>query len=164
MLSPRLDLTVEQLAGVEKCLYSLQQETGACWVLLTDVAGQFISERGLLHSMNSLNVEALSALAAGNLATTREMAKLIGEGARFKLLLYEGECQSVYLSDVGGELVLVTAFNNSTPTSTVRLHTRQAVDRLGEILHESGAMVSPPVTGLDEDFGPLLASEMDFSF
>jgi predicted regulator of Ras-like GTPase activity (Roadblock/LC7/MglB family) len=164
MLSPRLDITVEQLADVEKCLDSLQRETRARWVLLADVTGQFISECGLLCNMNSLNVEALSALAAGNLATTREMARLTGEEARFKLLLYEGERQSVYLSDVGGEFVLVTAFDESVSISTVRLYTKQIVDRLQEILHQARATVSPPAVGLDEDFGELLATEMDFSF
>jgi len=164
MLSPRLDITVEQLAGVEKCLDNLQQETEARWVLLTDVTGQFIGGCGLLCSMNSLNVEALSALAAGNLATTREMARLTGEEARFKLLLYEGDCQSVYLSDVGGEFVLVIAFDNSVSISAVRLYTKQTVDRLQEILHRARATVSPPPVGLDEDFGQLLASEMEFSF
>lgn len=164
MSSPGLDLTEAQLAKIEKCLDILQWETGARWVLLADVTGQFISERGLPRGMSSLNIEALSALAAGNLATTREMARLIGEEARFKLLLHEGEHQSVYLSDMEGELVLVMAFDNSIPIGMVRLHTRQAVDHLQGILHEARAMVSLPDASLDEDFGQLLASEMNSSF
>jgi len=164
MSSLRLDLTTEQLAKIEQCLKTLQWETGARWVLLADMTGQFISERGLPRGLNSLNVEAISALAAGNLATTREIARLIGEEARFKLLLHEGEHQSVYLSDMEGELVLVTAFDNSIPIGMVRLHTKQAVNHLQKILREVRAAVPSPAASLDEDFGQLLASEMNFSF
>mgnify|MGYP005835147319 CR=1 FL=1 len=159
----RLDFTEKQLASIEGCLDALRREPGARWVLLTDVTGQFISEKGLPSDMTNLNVEALSALAAGNLATTREIARLIGEEARFKLLLHEGERQSVYLTDLDEELVLVTAFDNSIPIGLVRLYIEQATDGLQKILREARATDPLPATNLGEEFGQLLVNEMNFS-
>jgi hypothetical protein len=81
-----------------------------------------------------MNTAVISALAAGNLAATNEMARLVGEPARFKLLLHEGRQRSVFLSDVGEEMVLITVVNNQTPIGLVRLSTQAAVNQLIEVV------------------------------
>ncbi|MBN2391894.1 MAG: roadblock/LC7 domain-containing protein [Anaerolineae bacterium] len=151
-----LKLSIQQLDEIGDCLTALHWETHARCVILADITGQVIEAQG---SVSQVNTAVLSALAAGELAATKEMARLIGEEARFKLLLHEGLRQSVYLSDVGEEMVLVTVFASSTPIGMVRLFTRDAVDELKRITKNR-----PSDTMAEErlvDFGASLSDEMD---
>ncbi len=152
-------LSAEQMERIDICLRELYKETNACCVLLSDVSGQLISEQGPIGRMNTT---VLSALAAGDIAATREMANLVGEKARFKLLLHEGEGRSVYLSDVGEELILVTVATNETPIGLVRLFLKQTVENVKDIIAEQAT--GPDAEGaIDADFGQLLADELDIS-
>ncbi len=152
-------LSAEQMERIDAALRELYKETNARCVLLADVSGQLISEQGPIGRMNTT---VLSALAAGDIAATREMANLVGEKARFKLLLHEGEGQSVYLSDVGEEFILVSVVTNETPIGLVRLFLKQTVENVKDIVAEQ-ATVPEAERALDEDFGQLLADELDFS-
>ncbi len=131
MLPQKLDLSVKQLEDIDRCLERLQWETEAECVLLADVTGQLISERGRTGRMHTT---VLSALAAGELAASKEMARLVGEEARFRMVLHEGERNSVYLADVGEEMLLITVFNNNTPIGMVRVFTKEVVAELLEIV------------------------------
>ncbi|MBN1484190.1 MAG: roadblock/LC7 domain-containing protein [Chloroflexia bacterium] len=159
MLPKALDFSDRQLEEISACLTYMRWEAEASCVLLADITGQLIESQGRVGRMNTA---VLSALAAGNLAATKEMARLVGEEARFKLLVHEGESRSVYLSDVGGELVLISVFGSSTPIGMIRLLTRRTVERLQEILLQAQEQ-GPVQQDLTQDFGQLLADELDLS-
>lgn len=124
-------LSKQQLDAIDKCLKYLLWETDARCVLLASTSGQLISELG---SFQQVNTAVLSALAAGEMAATKEMANLVGEPARFRMVLHEGQRNSVYLSEVGEEMLLMTVFDTQTPIGMVRLFTREVVDDLLGIL------------------------------
>lgn len=156
------DLSGSQLDRIDSCLDNMLWETEAQCVLLADITGQLISEKGAARRMNTA---VLSALAAGQLAATKELAKLVGEAAQFKLLLHEGEQQCVYLSDVGEELILVTVFDTSTAIGLVRLYIRETVKELLEVLQmEPDGSEEDDDTDIDDDFGDLLISQFDDIF
>jgi len=158
MISQELDLSEDQMDEIVGHIKKMRRETQAHCILLSDVSGQLIEEQG---STIGLNTAGLSALAAGELAATKEMARLVGEKARFKLLLHEGKRRSVYLSDVAGEMLLVTVFGNTTPIGMIRLWTRNTVDRLKEVVNQ--ARERPPGTRseLTLEFEELLSQELD---
>jgi len=162
-LAPSLVLSVEQAEAIDRCLDKIADRSGACCIILADVTGQLIAERGQTSSMNT---QVLSALAAGELVATHELARLVGEQARFKLLLNEGESQNVYLSDVGEQLIVIIVFDNKTPIGLVRLVLKQAVEELMPILMQSPPTVAETIMNeaLDGDFAQLLESELDASF
>lgn len=155
-----LSFTVDQLYRIEECVDWLRWETEAQCVLMADISGHLISVKGKAE----MNTAVLSALAAGNLAATMEMARLVGEPARFKLLLHEGEQRSVYLSDVGSESLLIAVVGNETPVGLVRLGAQDAVQRLLEIVEE--AVQNAPGSGreLPADLASSLREEMDESW
>lgn len=132
-------LSKQQLDAIDKCLKYLLWETDARCVLLASTSGQLISELG---SFQQVNTAVLSALAAGEMAATKEMANLVGEPARFRMVLHEGQRNSVYLSEVGEEMLLMTVFDTQTPIGMVRLFTREVVDDLLGIL-KNPAYVTP---------------------
>ncbi|MBN1180459.1 MAG: roadblock/LC7 domain-containing protein [Anaerolineae bacterium] len=162
-LTPSFVLTTEQAERIDECLARMAYESEAKCIILADMTGQLISERGQLEEMHT---QVLSALAAGELAATNEMARLVGEKARFKLMLHEGERNSVYLSDVGEQLILVIVFQVGTPIGLVRMILKQAVDELAPILveaREAGVSRESINNTLDGDFAKLLESELDSS-
>ncbi|MGC9400481.1 MAG: roadblock/LC7 domain-containing protein [Anaerolineae bacterium] len=94
-VAPSFILSVAQAEAIDACLEHMAYESEASCIILADITGQLISERGKTYNINT---QVLSALAAGELSATQEMARLVGEKARFNLLLHEGEDHSVYLS------------------------------------------------------------------
>lgn len=129
-----ISFSARHLEQIHQLLTTMRWETEARCVLLADITGQLIEEQGV---SKELNTAVLSALAAGEMAASREMARMVGQKARFKMLLHEGDEQSVYLSDVGEEMLLVLVVHNSTPIGMVRLFIRKTVDELNKIIREA---------------------------
>lgn len=153
-------LSSEQYEAIKKCLGELYSKTKANAVLFADIAGQLIGERG---DTSHINTTVLAALAAADFSATAEMAKLVGEEARFKLLFHEGEKNNVYLTNVGDEYFLIIIFQSNVALGMVRVYTKKAVEALDKIIKEGGS--SKTVKDIiDDDFGELLANELDSSF
>lgn len=162
MIPGSLHFTTAQLDEIIAALQRLRTEASAECVILADITGQLIESLGNLEGVNTA---VLSALAAGEVAATREMARLVGKEARFKLMLHEGDDQSVYLSDVGGELVLVAILGNHVPIGMVRLLTRMTVDRLQQIIQASMQAAAAPESDmlqlLNADFERAMTRALD---
>ncbi len=148
-ISPSFTLTVEQAEAIDVSLERMAYESEASCIILADVTGQLISERG---KTSGFNTQVLSALAAGELSATQEMARLVGEKARFNLLLHEGEDRSVYLSPVGHKMLLIIVFDERTPIGLVRIILKNAVDELGPIL-------ARPAKESEDDFSETFSDE-----
>ena len=80
--SRQVILTAQQFDQITKVLTELAAKTKASTILLADISGQLITQRG---NTEDINTAILSALAASDFAATSEMAKLVGEDAKFKL-------------------------------------------------------------------------------
>ena len=154
MLPKPIDLSEQQLEDMDRCLEHLLWETDARCVLLADITGQLIS---VLGDTEQMNTAVLSALAAGEIAATKEMAGLVGEQARFRMVLHEGDRSSVYLSEVGQEMLLITVFDTQTPIGMVRLFTKEIVTDLAEIVSRppspsAQSRTIKDVSGFDDSF------------
>jgi predicted regulator of Ras-like GTPase activity (Roadblock/LC7/MglB family)/ribosomal protein S27AE len=162
-ISPSFTLSIDQAEAIDACLERMAYESEASCIILADVTGQLISERGKTVGVNT---QVLSALAAGELSATQEMARMVGEQARFNLLLHEGENRSVYLSPVGHKMLLIIVFDQRTPIGLVRIILKNAVDELGPILERSttdrGGDDEVRST-LDGEFAQQLEDEFDAS-
>lgn len=156
-------LPPEMADRIEYVLAQLHGKTQADCVLLADISGQLISQYGTL---GHLKVEAtyFSALAASDMAATAEMAKMVGEKKRFKLLFHEGERQNVYLSNIGDSFLLVVVFNPTVPIGLVRLYTTQATKKLLPLGEEFETLQTQPGEVIDAGFGDALANELESAF
>jgi predicted regulator of Ras-like GTPase activity (Roadblock/LC7/MglB family) len=162
-ISPSFTLSIDQAEAIDACLERMAYESEASCIILADVTGQLISERGKTVGVNT---QVLSALAAGELSATQEMARMVGEQARFNLLLHEGENRSVYLSPVGQKMLLIIVFDQRTPIGLVRIILKNAVDELGPILERpsaSGDDNDEVRSTLDDEFAQQLEDEFDAS-
>jgi predicted regulator of Ras-like GTPase activity (Roadblock/LC7/MglB family) len=160
-MSISINLSTEQLEEIGRCLHELRREGHAHYALIADITGQLIESEGQSGAINS---EILAALAAGEIAATREIARLMDEAPGFRLLLHEGKRQSIYLSDVDEELLLAAIFDNDTPIGLVRLVTRMTVDRLRAVLADRSQHTVLSSTDMVENFGSLLHEELEQLF
>ena len=158
--SRQVVLNGRQYDAITKVLSELATKTKASAILFADMSGQLISQRGKTDEMNTT---VLSALAASDFAATSEMAKLVGEEAKFKLLFHEGDKRNVYLSNVGDDFFLVVVFDVSVTLGLIRIYTKKAIEDLTNALEEqeedqdAGEMI-------DSDFSTLLGDALDDTF
>ncbi|MCB0300385.1 MAG: roadblock/LC7 domain-containing protein, partial [Calditrichaeota bacterium] len=155
--SRQIILTAIQFDEITKVLSELASKTKASTILLADISGQLITQRG---NTDDMNTQILSALAASDFAATAEMAKLVGEDAKFKLLFHEGEKRNVYLSNVGDNFFLVVVFDVSVTLGLVRIYTKKAIQSLLNVF-ETTEPGEDATTIMDSDFSSMLGDMLD---
>lgn len=160
--SKRITISQIQYDGIQKCLTELAEKTKATALLLSDINGQLIAQKGDTKQINTI---VLSALAASDFAATSEMAKLVGEKSRFRLLFHEGEVNNVYLTNVGDEHFLIVVFDASVTLGLIRAYTKKAVDVLLNIVKDSSNNgAENRIDMFDTEFGSLLNDAMNRTF
>jgi len=151
----------EPLIKIEDCLERLLQRSRAVCVLLADITGQLISERG---KDEDLDTSALAAVTASNMAATAEIARQIGETTPFSYLFHEGNRRHIYISTVGRTFLLVIIFDEMTQIGLVRIFARLAVNELLELAPELEPWLERASAVVDREFGGALAEGLDEAF
>jgi predicted regulator of Ras-like GTPase activity (Roadblock/LC7/MglB family) len=146
---------------MEDCLERLLTRSRAICVLLADITGQLISERG---KDKELNTTALAAVTASNVAATEEIARQLGEPAPFSYLLHEGQRRHIYISSVGQTFLLVIIFDEMTPIGLVRIFARLAVNELFELVSDLEPWLQKAGAFIDREFREALAEGLDKAF
>jgi len=129
---PGTDLVLheEEFARIREVISRLRTECNAKVVFLVDKNGQQIAATG---ELNSIDTTALASLAAGNVAATDSLARLIGE-KEFSVLFHEGERDNLHISVVGGRVILVVIFDERSSLGLVRLRVKKGSTELAVIL------------------------------
>jgi predicted regulator of Ras-like GTPase activity (Roadblock/LC7/MglB family) len=100
-------------------------------VFLIDRDGQPIAFHGDIGNMDTTS---FASLAAGNVAATSSMAKLIGEDA-FPSVVHEGEEESIYICVIGRTL-LVVIFDQRSTLGLVKLRSKRASHEILAVLED----------------------------
>jgi predicted regulator of Ras-like GTPase activity (Roadblock/LC7/MglB family) len=141
----------EDAARIHQILTRFLGESGAAEALLIDRGGQLLAMDGVSRALDTVSI---SALAAGAYSSTSAMAQLLGE-TEFTVLFHEGIKQSIHVSTVDEDAILMAIFDERTTVGMVRLFAKEASQRVGVVLAESRAR--PKRTG--EFVAPLSAEE-----
>ena len=120
-----------QFQKMKTVLARLLIECAARVVFLVDRDGQPIAFHGDIGDMDTTS---FSSLAAGNVAATSSMAKLIGEDV-FPAVVHEGERESIYISVIGRSL-LVVVFDERSTLGLVKLRTKKASHEVSSIFDD----------------------------
>ena len=121
----------QQYKKLKTILARLCVECAARVVFLVDRDGQPIAFHGDIGDMDTTS---FASLAAGNVAATSSMAKLIGEDV-FPSVVHEGERESIFISVIGRSL-LVTVFDERSTLGLVKIRTKRASHEVAAILDE----------------------------
>src|SRR2546427_6446708 len=138
---------------IKAVLARLRLDAAARLVVLVDKDGQQIAVHG---DLADLDTTSLASLAAGNVAATGGMAKLIGE-REFPTLSHEGDRESIHISVIG-RVLLVVVFDQRSSLGLVKLRSKQVSQELAaafdEIERESqltGAVSSLPFAEITDE-------------
>src|SRR5207237_6520659 len=121
----------QQYGRIIAVLSKLRLDSFARVVFLVDKNGQEIAVQG---EVGGLDTTSLASLAAGNVAATGGMAKLIGE-KEFPTLSHEGERESIHICIIG-RVLLVVVFGDRSSLGLVKLRSKQISHELAVVFTE----------------------------
>ena len=88
-------------------------DSGCAAALLIDRSGQPLAESGVSRT---LDTGSIGALAAGAFSATAALARLLGE-SEFSVLFHEGVRESMHVSTVDDDTILLAIFDSRTNTA-----------------------------------------------
>jgi len=130
MAGADLILHPEEYERIREVIARLRSECNAKMVFLIDKNGQSICAQG---ETDAIDTTALASLAAGNVAATDSLARLIGE-KEFSILFHEGERDNLHISIVAGKMILVVIFDERSSLGLVRLRVKRGSNDLRTVL------------------------------
>ncbi|HMF40107.1 MAG TPA: roadblock/LC7 domain-containing protein [Polyangia bacterium] len=133
-------------ARINAVLGRFLADSSCAAALLIDRSGQPLAESGVSRT---LDTGSIGALAAGAFSATAALARLLGE-SEFSVLFHEGVRESMHVSTVDDDTILLAIFDERTTVGMVRLFAREASTSIGGILEETrkrpkrvGALAAP---------------------
>lgn len=131
MADTPITMNEQQFQRIKTVLTRLYHETAARMVFLVDRDGQPIASHG---EVSEFDATSFASLAAGNVAATSSMARLIGEQS-FPTLSHEGERDSIYIYVVGRSLLCVI-FDERSTLGLVKLRVKRVYPELMAIMED----------------------------
>ena len=155
----RTDLILydEEYQRIHEAVSRLRKDANALSVYMIEKSGQPIASVG---EIEDIDATALASLAAGNVAATEGLARLVGE-KEFYSLFHEGERQNILITLVGGRAILLVIFNETSSLGLVRLRVRKATSELAGILETVGKKSAAGVTAGSQDMPFLEITDED---
>lgn len=126
-----LDIIKEDdLKNINKILSKLREEAEIVCNLLVDRGGHILSYQGFTDNFDIIS---LAALAAGSFASTKEIAKLVGE-PEFTVMFHQGKKEHIHIGLISDSALLVIIFDDRTTIGMVRVYANQYTQELGDLL------------------------------
>jgi predicted regulator of Ras-like GTPase activity (Roadblock/LC7/MglB family) len=130
MRRDRLVFYAEDVNELNAVLEGFLGRSQAKCVLLVDREGHLVTKKGFTQAFDT---EALSALVAGSFASTREMARHLGE-EEFTTLFHQGKNEHLHIGLVAERALVVVLFDGRATLGLIRLQAADLSRRLGEVL------------------------------
>lgn len=146
-----LILHEEEHRQITRLCQRLLTESNGRFVALIDRNGQPLAWAG---DLGDVDRTALASLAAGNVAATETLARMIGEQA-FTSMYHEGDRDHLYLSSVGDIGILLVAFDERSSLGLVRLRVRQITPDMETVFSQIMSRSLAASAGLDGMESPL---------
>lgn len=118
---------------INQVLTTFLGESGASEALLIDRSGQLLTMTGANRALDTVSI---SALAAGAFSSTGALAQFLGE-TEFTVLFHQGAKESMHVSTVDDQAILLAIFGERTTVGMVRLFAKEAAIAVGKILAEA---------------------------
>lgn len=151
----------EEITKIDALLTRMLKGAEAKCALLVDKDGHLITRQGFTHS---LDTTALAALLAGAFASTKEIARLVGE-PEFSVLFHQGKKDHIHMSIVGERSILVVIFDDRTTIGMVRLYAKETSQELTRIFEQIVSKSdSGKKDGISGDFAAMANDRLDDIF
>jgi predicted regulator of Ras-like GTPase activity (Roadblock/LC7/MglB family) len=150
----------EEIEKIDSTLARMLKGAEAKCALLVDKDGHLITRQGFTHS---LDTTALAALLAGSFASTKEIARLVGE-SEFSVLFHQGKKDHIHMSIVGDRSILAVIFDDRTTIGMVRLYAKETALELARVIASLKAEENQTPRGLSDDFADSAGEKLDDIF
>ncbi len=150
----------DEINKIDALISKMLKGAEAKCALLVDKDGHLITRQGFTHS---LDTTALAALLAGSFASTKEIAKLVGE-PEFSVLFHQGKKDHIHMSIVGERSILVVIFDDRTTIGMVRLYAKETAAELRKVFEDISNSDHEKPAGIDSDFTSAAEDKLDDIF
>lgn len=150
----------EEIEKIDSILARMLKGAEAKCALLVDKDGHLITRQGFTHS---LDTTALAALLAGSFASTKEIARLVGE-CEFSVLFHQGKKDHIHMSLVGDRSIMAVIFDDRTTIGMVRLYAKEAATELSNTFAAIKARNQSSSPGLTDEFTASAGNKLDDIF
>ncbi|HEY9721885.1 MAG TPA: roadblock/LC7 domain-containing protein [Oscillatoriaceae cyanobacterium] len=123
-------VTEDGIARIQRLLTELVDDVDATAAFLVEKSGQMLASEG---DVKGLDTTAIASLVSSSFASSRAVAKLIGE-PEFTAMYQQGDRTSIFLYSLSTQDILVVIFNDQSKTGLVKVQTEQAAKALAEEL------------------------------
>lgn len=149
----------DQIQQIDQALMRIIKEAEAKCALLVDKDGHLVTRQGFTHT---LDTTALAALLAGSFASTKEIARLVGE-PEFSVLFHQGKKDHIHISLIDDRTILVIIFDDRTTIGMIRLYSKEIGESLKGIL-VSGGEAKRENLELGKEFSDTAEAKLDDIF
>ena len=118
---------------INTALLAFVKKANAQAVLLIDQEGHMVARQGFSSTGDS---SALAALVAGSFASTREVARILGE-KEFRVLFHQGPGQSIHTTLIGDRTLQVAVFNSQIKPGMIQVLCKELAGQLAGLLEEA---------------------------
>jgi predicted regulator of Ras-like GTPase activity (Roadblock/LC7/MglB family) len=150
----------EEINKIDGLLSKMLKGAEAKCALVVDKDGHLITRQGFTHS---LDTTALAALLAGSFASTKEIARLVGE-PEFSVLFHQGKKDHIHMSLVGERSILVVIFDDRTTIGMVRLYARETAQELKQVFEQITHKGGGNKPAISRDFADVAQDRLDDIF
>ncbi len=159
----RLVFYTADIDRINAALLTFVRKSGATSALLIDQEGHLVARQGFSEA-KSKDGSAMAALVAGSFASTREVAKLLGE-SEFRTLFHQGPHQSISVILIGERTLQVAVFPSAVKPGMVQVLGKELANQLEVILAEA-AKRPPDATQpqLGSGFSDAMKDQLDNLF
>jgi predicted regulator of Ras-like GTPase activity (Roadblock/LC7/MglB family) len=159
MLNAQFVMHDEEFKLVTAVIERLVKEANAKAIFLVDKNGQLVANCG---EMKNVDTASLASLAAGNIAATGGLAKLLGE-KEFPVHFHQGERDNLHISLVGERTILVIVFDERSSLGLVKLRVKKASDELATVFEKIQKKMNQPGGG-ESPFADITDEDIDNLF
>ncbi len=128
----RLSFYAEDVERFNEVLANYLRKANASCALLIDKEGHTVAKQGFL---DKLDTQSLAALVAGSFASTRQVAKILGE-PEFNVLYHQGSTQNIHITLVGERTLQVSVFNKNVKTGMIQVLSKELAEQIKTLLDE----------------------------
>lgn len=125
-----------QLQAIEKVMVALIDKMPATFACLVESSGQVVCSQfnPFYRDKETLDVQSLGVLVAGDLAASQEIARLTGEYQAYQLVMREGQTGSTFISEAGKSMVLFVQVSRDVPIGWARILIIETARKIAEAM------------------------------
>ncbi len=151
----RLVFYAADIDRINAVLLAFVKKANAQSALVIDKEGHMVARQGFFKQ----DTAALSALVSGSFASTREVARLLGE-PEFRVLFHQGQGQSIHITLLGERTLCVIVFSSAIKAGMIQVLCKELAVQLEAILNEAAKRKPEDQEKQNEGLGKNYSDEM----